>query len=718
MLLEVSLVISSFVTAASAEILEELYAGRKVQSQIGTSPSGKVVTLIDGKVQPIYFAALTGPSPEYKRAGFNTIHYELFFNRSVVPLWRQLEQHFESWDRGLLEVKRAGLYVMIYIHNSIHSAAGKAPWTFDEQWKKVVHSIVKRYKDVTNLIAWTYSDEHGDSITYPVEGFREFLRQEYGAIGVLNETWGSKYHDFDEIVLEYQRDGHGRPMPSMVSPEAPFKIGPKAFDSASYKAFRVGQCCQKFEQAIREVDPGIPIISPGNNLGWASTQVPTTWGITFDFYPGYSGSDMDTHHVWMVDIGRGPNVRPAMQFLLPERWEAPKWHLDARVLRGWMVESAIHGATGVTFWPWSMLGHDNLMGDRSSSTQRINTVGMTIRTLEASGIFEMLPKPTIGVIYQPYAEGWGAMSQVYGTMRYPSDEPIVLFRQLKFGTKYGQVDYLTPLHMDAANLDDYGVILAPFAVNIPPAHMTQLTEYVHNGGVLFADVGFGCIQAGKTVTAMTNAAKSLFGINNLSKSKAEPGAFVATGEFTELLGRINEGDSIPSSSEVGMCIKGSNNTHLTRRGLTRLALDVEPSTAVAALRGPGRQGLYVNKVGEGYAIFCSTLAWTSTTVKDPLMRQIHNALFSRRSQIEQLEEEDYSNVEKQPYFTQGYEIALFANGYVMQNLLDEHTTMRLRVLDAKVTHTLAPRSVLLVRDEQIIPLGSGVWPVELGPVAN
>lgn len=153
----------------------------------------------------------------------------------------------------------------------------------------------------------------------------------------------------------------------MVSPEMPFGIGPKAFDSASYRAFRVAQCCKEFEQAIREVDPDTPIISPGNNLGWPATQIPTTWGITFDFYPGNSGDDMDTHHVWMVDIGRGPNVRPAMQFLLPERWDSPKWHLDARVLRGWMVESAIHGATGITFWPWSMLGRDNLKGDRSSS---------------------------------------------------------------------------------------------------------------------------------------------------------------------------------------------------------------------------------------------------------------------------------------------------------------------------------------------------------------
>ena len=50
---------------------------------------------------------------------------------------------------------------------------------------------------------------------------------------------------------------------------------------------------------------------------------------------------MLTHHVWALDIGRGPNSRPAMQMLLPEHSSHYNWHLDARVLRGWMVESAV-----------------------------------------------------------------------------------------------------------------------------------------------------------------------------------------------------------------------------------------------------------------------------------------------------------------------------------------------------------------------------------------
>lgn len=322
--------------------------------------------------------------------------------------------------------------------------------------------------------------------------------------------------------------------------------------------------------------------------------------------------------------------------------------------------------------------------------------GMTIRTLKTSGIFEMLPQPTIAVIYQPYAEGWGNVSQVYGLLRYPTGEPLMLMQELKYGTRYGQVDYLTTSYLDHANLDDYGVILAPFAADVTKQHLEKLRDYVRNGGVLLADVGFGCIQGGKVVTGMSDEATQFFGIKSVKVSTAEPGSWVATGEFGELLGGL---------------LKDVDATEK----FYQMALDVEPATAVAALRGPGGQGLYVNRVGKGFALFCSALAWSSPTVTDSLARQIHNALFSRRAKIECLGEEDWSAVSAQPYFTQGYEIARFAQGYAVQNRSDVRMTIKVGIDGRMAEHTLSHRSVILVKPNETIPIGSGVWPAERGP---
>jgi len=671
-----------------ADDLAELYAGHKVKAEIGRAPSGKTIMLIDGRPQPLFWADLTPGGPEYVRAGFNTVFVELTFPKKIRPL----DEAFKGWDKALVDAKRQGLYVIIYIHNKIHASAGKAPFSFDDQWRAYVQAIVKRYKPITNLIGWIYSDEPADVLTYPNEAFRESLKAEYKSIDALNRAWRADYAQFDDVVLEYKRDGRGRPEETMASPALPFGIGPKAFDSARFKLARVADAHAQFERAVREIDPDTPLWSGAHNLGWAATQIPADWGAFFDFYPGSSGNDYDTHHVWAMDIGRGPNVRPAMQMLLPERWDTPKWHLDARVVRGWMVESALHGAAGVTFWPWSMLGEDDHEQDRSSRVQRIDMCGMTIRTLAASGIFAMRPTNTIAVIYEPYAEGWGNVSQVYGVLRHPSEEPLTLMRQLKYGTRFGQVDYLTRGDVQQAELDDYGVILAQFAADIGADGMARLTEYVCNGGVLLADIGFDCIRAGKVVTGMSDEAKKLFGIKGLDVSQSAPGRFVATGEFSELLGGLQKG--VDETDRI-----------------CQMGLDVAPDTAKAALQGPGGQGLYVNAVGEGYALFCSGLGWSRWTVEDALFAKIHNALFARRAKVALQNEPDWT---LEPVLSPGYEVARFGNGYALQNRTNEHVTLRVRVDGEQHEHALAPRSVLLIREGRMIPLGTGIWPAERG----
>ena len=681
--------------AERASIRKELYAGPKMKFRIGPAPSGKVMFLGDGRPRPLYWANLTLGDQEYRRAGLNTIFLEVGDPKRE----KNLDTMLAELDRLLLSIKRQNLYVVIYIHNLCHEGAPKSPWSFDDKWRTYVQAIVRHCKDLPNLAGWCFSDEFGDHLfsnpEFTAGRFRKYLQEEYKTIESLNEAWASGFKDFGEIDLEYSAGHRGRAAKSTLSSQHPYGIGPKAFDSAGFKLAHVAWANRQFEQAVREVDPDSPLLAGANNLGWPVTQIPSGWGAFFDFYPQASGHDFDTHHVWAMDIGRGPNVRPAMQMLITEHPADSNWHLDARVIRGWMVESAIHGASGITFWPWSFLGKDNRPGDRSSSVQRIDMCAKTIHLLESSGIFEMLPRPTIGVMYQPYAEGWGALSQVYGLLLRPSKEPVVLMRELKFGTRYGQVEYLTGNCLDQAELDRYGVILAPFIPDVDEALMARLTDYVRSGGVLLADVGFGCLQAGKVVTAMPAAARRLFGIGRLEVSPAEHGPFKATGAFAELLGGIKKGDST--------------------LGLSELALDVHATTAEAALKGPGRQGLYVNKVGEGYAIFCSTLGWTSQVTKDPLLRTVHNALFARRARIEWAGEEDWSNVSADPYFSRGYEIAGFADGFVLQNHKDRQREMTVRVNGQRRTYTVAPRSVLLIRKDKIIPLGTGVWPARLGP---
>lgn len=680
--------------AAGAAPYDELVAGRKPEVRLGAAPSGKRMVLVDGRPQPLFWACLANGGDDYRRAGFNTVMVELTYPGRAVALTEACAQ----WDEQLLSVKRQGLWAIVYVHNSVHAGVTDPPWALDETWQQYVQAIVRRYQPVTNLVGWIFADEYADHLTFPDAAFQDFLQRQYGTIQRLNAVWGTDYTDFGQVRLEYQRAGHGRPEPTMAQDDFPFGIGPKAFDSARFKLQRTAWANERFARVVRQVDPWSPLWSGANNLGWAIPPVPTDWGAYVDFYPGFSGNDMLTQHVWAMDIARGPNARPAMQMLLPEHSVDFDWHLDARVLRGWMVESALHGAAGITFWPWSFLGVDNRPGDRSPSIERIDTVGTTIRQLQASGLLTMRPTPTIAVLYEPYAEGWGNMSQVWGVMRYPSGEPLPLLEELRFGTRYGQVEYLTTNTLDQARYEDYGVILAPFACDLTAAQAARLREYVEGGGVLFADVGFDCLRGGKSLTAMPADTRALFGLASLRASAAGVGAWTTTAEGAEILPGLAAGQVTDALGDY--------------------ALDVEPSTAVPLLRGPGGQGLYANRLGSGLALYCSALGWARSLVRDPVLRRLHEGLFARRAAIELCPGTDGSGGDREPFFARGCEPFGYADGYALRNMTDQVQVVTVRARGQEHTHALPARGVLLVRDGEQIPLGSGLWPIETGPVTG
>jgi hypothetical protein len=93
--------------------------------------------------------------------------------------------------------------------------------------------------------------------------------------------------------------------------------------------------------------------------------------------------------------------------------------------------------------------------------------------------------------------------------------------QLAFGTPFGSVDYLTNQTLLAADLSQYGVVIAPFAPDIPPAVQKKLDDFVAQGGVLVADAGFSAKSAEGNLTSLTPAAAKLLGIQKLSSSRIE-----------------------------------------------------------------------------------------------------------------------------------------------------------------------------------------------------
>lgn len=655
----------------------------------GLNANGKMTVLKDGKTDPLFFACLAPHSDQYFGTGFNTVFYELY---SAKALGKTEEETWQMWEKDLAEIAEAGAKVIIYIHNSRHVREANYVMDLDDAWKADVQKIVRRFKDQPNLIGWNFSDEPGDFVGYPVEEYRKFLERKYGSIEALNKAWESEYKDFSEVGLDRERNGVGLPLPSMANKSYPLGLSTKAFDSAEFKLWRVNSVHEMFAKVVREIDPKTPLWSGAQNLGWAEVAVPAGWGAFEDAYPTYTGNDWATHHIWTMDILRGQNYRPVLPMLMTEtdRPDASsKWILDPRVWEGWGVQGALHGSSGVTVWPWGLLAETNIQNQKATPSERAQVFRNMTERLKKSGIFELKPDNSVAVLFQPYAEGWAGISQVYGLLAQPTGEPVGILEQLKFGTASGSVDYLTNPSLMAADLNSYGVLFAPFSADIPEDIQTKLKEFVTNGGILLSDVGFSCKNGGGRLFDMTAGAKELFGIKELKPLKIE-GAWKLVNKPALL-------------SEVNL----SPTLQLSEKG----AVAVTPSTAEAIYAGPGGQGLYINKVGKGFALFYSGLLWDRAPMQNPDIRNIHRALVKNRARITKEDPAQETSLES---LAQDYQIFKYDKGFAVGNLTDKEIQAEVSVSGKKYKQTLAPYEAVLVNEDGTkASLGIGFFPADV-----
>ncbi|WP_084106767.1 beta-galactosidase [Caloramator proteoclasticus] len=84
--------------------------------------------------------------------------------------------------------------------------------TYREYTKKIVTELANHYKNEDSIIAWQIDNEFGHEgsdlcfCDTCKRGFRNYLKEKYGTVDNLNNTWGTvfwsqTYNSFDEIPL-------------------------------------------------------------------------------------------------------------------------------------------------------------------------------------------------------------------------------------------------------------------------------------------------------------------------------------------------------------------------------------------------------------------------------------------------------------------------------------------------------------------------------------
>jgi hypothetical protein len=335
-------------------------------------------------------------------------------------------------------------------------------------------------------------------------------------------------------------------------------------------------------------------------------------------------------------------------------------------------QAFLHGARGVGLSNWEAI-------KRSTSLQ--DAFRSAVQEVKKERLDDFKPEGRIAIIYSPFpgqtsptqareAERttgsepkWSALSGYVPGWEWP--EPTSLLLAFASGTKYGALDYVTESSLDTCPLDKYRVIIAPSTLYLSSSSANWLQEFVSQGGVLVADLGFGAYQSGTFNRLPGGLGRALFGINNLNVARAGGGNLIfARREAValsiipgEAAGRQGEPSFLGPMAEASIVPS------------TRVWATLRPFAA--ATKRWTRAGLLVHPWGKGMTVFATLQLWgqwAKSANSDPLFSKFHSDLIGPTS---------WALLRDEPFLPQDWEFLTSPIEIGIMNLADRERTIRI-----------------------------------------
>jgi hypothetical protein len=349
------------------------------------------------------------------------------------------------------------------------------------------------------VLAYAFDDEislgkltnPADVDVHPLslEWFHEWLRNEYGIIGLLNEQWGSSFKGFEEVVpsgFEKVRKKAARLLPLSEWNLSPW------MDFRRFMDFQCAAVLSELTRYANSIDPHTP-------AGFVGGQGPGPWG-------GYDYAMLCRAVQWMeaYDI-HGTNEilrsfwnrdrRPRMQtFFSTRNSKLDSWFL-------WYY--FLHGNQAVIAWPegWFRSGSQDIASHiMELKNTFIEVQGKISESLvNPKAVFD--PDP-IGIYYShpSIQAGWAMDAIIHGRTWINRKSSIDNDNQTKgvlrkvwcktledLGYQYDFVSYLDVKEGKENLSDRFKVIILPKTICLSDREAEALSRFVESGGTLIAD---------------------------------------------------------------------------------------------------------------------------------------------------------------------------------------------------------------------------------------
>ncbi len=388
-------------------------------------------------------------------------------------------------------------YGVVRAHGGRQNFCASSP-NYRRAAQALTEQIAQRYGKHPAIAMWHVHNEYAchnarDYSETSAVAFRNWLREKYGnSLSDLNRAWGTdfwsqRYHQWDEI-------GTPRVTPDGTSPNPTMQL-----DFARFSSDALLECFIAERDIIHRHSPGVPVttnfmtIRGFNKLDyWKWAQAVDV--VSTDHYLMSSDSLAHIELAMQADTTRGlANGQPWL--LMEHSTSAVNWQPRNRakepreMLRNSMQHFA-RGADGVMFFQWraSYTGsekfHSALVphtGKETKVWREVVELGTNLNKL--SELVGSAIKNDIAIIWD--YESWWSLDQpnLPSTDLNYLDQTLAIYRSL-WGMNFG-VDFISKPN-SSDELTKYKLVIAPMTYLMSKASAQALTEYVKQGGNLFA----------------------------------------------------------------------------------------------------------------------------------------------------------------------------------------------------------------------------------------
>ncbi|HPT97859.1 MAG TPA: beta-galactosidase [Armatimonadota bacterium] len=562
-----------------------------------------------GVVNPADYAAC-------RATGFDAVRID-------VP-WRTVHS-WEATDALVEQACAAGLRVIVALPLASPPASfgpvDPLNATYLAQMRQWVQDVIEHYRDNPGVLAWMVADEPETVLHLTDAGFQAFLQGRYGDLKTLNDAWGSRYRRFSDFTA--------RGALLLAQPRA-LGVSRSAIDLALYRRQAFTDLLSLWARAIRAADRQRPLLTGAMGYYRCLISAPDEYDAVVarmgdGTLPGQRGPEA-------VAIARRGGRVAAIASLPPGNLLAA------------FGDALLQGATGIAVEEWRLI--------RNNATVR-QGLASALASWRRGGCVTAVPQPTTAILYEPFGENPQHPSPLFTGYLAGADmgELVPLFTALRRGTRYGQVAYLSQNDLTPERLSRYRLLLCPAALSLTSENVQALFRFADGGGIIVADAGFGCYEAGGEIHSWSVELATLLGVRALWPAMHGGGRL-------RVYDKVSLFPSIPA---------GATTSPAARPAFSDLMAMIQPlpeSTVFAAALDrtlPDRKlfgGIVMRTVGKGWVVYASMKLWHRWPTADPLYGAFHHELLSREPAV---------TLKAAPLLAGDVQVAAFERGLALRN---------------------------------------------------